>query len=104
MADLVLSDDEGFGYVLRWYSEQCDGDWEHEFGIRLESLDNPGWNLRIDIGGTDLEGVLLAWFRRDYEVGRWMMAYSDGVVFEANCDPSSLYLAVDEFKRLVDTR
>lgn len=37
-----------------WYKNQCNGSWEHEFGIRIETLDNPGWNLSIDILGTVL--------------------------------------------------
>jgi Immunity protein 53 len=37
-----------------WYSAQCDGDWEHQQGVRIESLDNPGWALDIDLADTAL--------------------------------------------------
>ena len=40
----------------RWYEAQCDGDWEHEFGIRIANLDNPGWTVDIPLEGTPLEG------------------------------------------------
>ena len=40
----------------RWYEAQCDGDWEHEFGIRISTLDNPGWAVDIPLEGTPLEG------------------------------------------------
>ena len=40
----------------RWYEAQCDGDWEHEFGPRIETLDNPGWSVDIPLEGTPLEG------------------------------------------------
>ena len=40
----------------RWYEAQCDGDWEHEFGIRISNLDNPGWAVDIPLEGTPLEG------------------------------------------------
>jgi ribosomal protein L37E len=29
-----------------WYAAQCDGDWEHEFGIHIGTLDNPGWSVK----------------------------------------------------------
>jgi len=29
-------------FLQEWYLEQCNGDWEHEFGIKIETLDNPG--------------------------------------------------------------
>ena len=40
--------------IQRWYADQCDGDWEHTFGIKLGTLDNPGWLLYIDVSDTDL--------------------------------------------------
>ncbi|MCZ8158682.1 MAG: Imm53 family immunity protein [Rhizobiaceae bacterium] len=44
----------------RWFLSQCDQDWEHGDGIELRTLDNPGWLLRIDIGGTELEKAKLS--------------------------------------------
>jgi hypothetical protein len=41
--------------LQRWYDAQCDGDWEHEFGVRIATLDNPGWSVDIDLEGTPLE-------------------------------------------------
>jgi hypothetical protein len=32
----------------------CDGDWEHYYGITIETLDNPGWRVTIDLVDTDL--------------------------------------------------
>ncbi|MCM2498968.1 immunity 53 family protein [Neorhizobium galegae] len=37
----------------RWYEAQCDGAWEHGFGASIDTLDNPGWSLKIDLAGTD---------------------------------------------------
>ncbi len=37
-----------------WYSSQCDGEWEHRWGVQIETLDNPGWLVRIDLVGTSL--------------------------------------------------
>lgn len=37
-----------------WYSQQCNGKWEHAHGISIESLDNPGWLVKIDLAGTEL--------------------------------------------------
>ena len=40
-----------------WYVRQCNGDWEHLYGVTIETLDNPGWSVTIDLTGTKLEGV-----------------------------------------------
>ena len=37
-----------------WYLAQCDGDWEHAYGVKLDNLDNPGWTLKVDLVGTAL--------------------------------------------------
>ena len=37
-----------------WYAAQCDGDWEHSFGVQVDTLDNPGWTVDIDLEGTAL--------------------------------------------------
>jgi hypothetical protein len=42
--------------LQRWYEAQCDGDWEHEFGATIATLDNPGWTVDIDLERTPLEG------------------------------------------------
>ena len=29
-------------WLMNWYESNCDGDWEHSYGVKIESLDNPG--------------------------------------------------------------
>lgn len=41
---------------MRWYVEQCDDDWEHSYGITIDTVDNPGWTLTIDLADTELAG------------------------------------------------
>lgn len=38
-----------------WFKAQCDGDWEHDFGVSITTMDNPGWGVIIDLEGTWLE-------------------------------------------------
>ena len=38
-----------------WYLRQCNGDWEHRYGVTIGTLDNPGWTLDVDLAGTKLE-------------------------------------------------
>ena len=36
-------------WLQDWTKSQIDGDWEHELGISISMLDNPGWILRADV-------------------------------------------------------
>jgi len=40
-----------------WYQRQCNGDWEHTYGVNVGTLDNPGWSLVVDLEDTNLENV-----------------------------------------------
>lgn len=36
-------------WLGEWINNQCDGDWEHEFGIQLITYDNPAIGLKVDL-------------------------------------------------------
>ncbi|ANI89339.1 hypothetical protein A9P82_08560 [Arachidicoccus ginsenosidimutans] len=43
--------------IQNWFQSNCNGDWEHDFGIKIETLDNPGWCVTIDLEDTPLENL-----------------------------------------------
>ena len=38
--------------IESWYTQQCNSAWEHQYGISIETLDNPGWSVKIDLSET----------------------------------------------------
>ena len=36
-------------WLERWFQSRCDGNWEHERGLSIQTCDNPGWWVKIDI-------------------------------------------------------
>ncbi|MEO3943967.1 immunity 53 family protein [Gorillibacterium sp. CAU 1737] len=42
-------------WLQEWYASHCDGDGEHGDGIRITSIDNPGWHVAISLDGTEME-------------------------------------------------
>jgi hypothetical protein len=43
-------------WLQDWYYARCDDEWEHQHGITIQSLDNPGWLVKIDLAGTPMSG------------------------------------------------
>lgn len=43
--------------LQNWYRSNCNGDWEHSWGIKIDTLDNPGWIVDIDLRDTCLENA-----------------------------------------------
>jgi hypothetical protein len=86
----VADTDGELSWLEQWYRAQCDGDWEHEWSVRIATLDNPGWTVAIDLEETTLSG-------RPYErtnIRRndsdWVMATVSNDVFQASCGPLNL--------------
>jgi hypothetical protein len=38
----MSADDDLLKRLQDWYVSQCDGGWEHTYGISIDTLDNPG--------------------------------------------------------------
>lgn len=51
-----LARSEALQQLETWFAKQCNGEWEHDHGISVESTDNPGWWVKISLRGTSLEG------------------------------------------------
>ncbi len=73
-----------------WYASQCDGDWEHQHGVQLETLDNPGWRLTVDLEGTPLEGEPFQAVRDERTERDWVRCEVKNGRFEARCGPTNL--------------
>jgi len=86
-----------------WYAAQCDGNWEHQEGIRIETLDNPGWRVTINLTGTALEGRPFT----EVAVGvgadahpaspRWMHCWSEDGLWQAATDERQLAHVLELF-------
>jgi len=53
---LRFADKNDVDYWLQaWYYSYCNGDWECGWGVRIETKENIGWHVIIDIKNTELE-------------------------------------------------
>jgi hypothetical protein len=87
-----------FVFLTEWFMAQCNGDWEHDEGIRIETLDNPGWALDVRIANTELEGSVTDWHRDETSEHVWVHWRSTGQAFEARCGPKDLARALAAFQ------
>ena len=77
-------------WLQRWYAGQVDGDWEHEFGIRIATLDNPGWTVEIDIQATSLEARTFTRVQEQRATDDWLDCRIADGKFLGDGDPSKL--------------
>ena len=51
---IMMKKIDDFAWLIQWYHDHCDGDWEHCYGIEMNTLDNPGWSIKIELLETEL--------------------------------------------------
>jgi len=79
-----------------WYAFQCDGEWEHQHGVKIESCDNPGWRVKIDLIGTALQSrpfaaVVENVSAEGFQVGPcWLHCYVENGVWNGAGDETKL--------------
>lgn len=76
--------------IQKWYTAQCDGDWEHCFGIKIETLDNPGWSIRIDLKDTLLENKIFTSVEKHASEESWIVCKVEEKRFIAYGGPDCL--------------
>jgi Immunity protein 53 len=78
------------GRFQEWFASNCNGDWEHGAGTTITTLDNPGWSIDINIGGTLLEGRSFQSVRVERSEHDWLHASITETEFRARCGSKNL--------------
>jgi hypothetical protein len=58
-----------------WYVAQCDGEWEHQHGLSIGTLDNPGWSISIGLTDTGLQSRPFERFEIERTERNWTRAW-----------------------------
>jgi hypothetical protein len=82
-----------------WFANQCDDNWEHDRGVRIDTLDNPGWHVRIDVTGTPLEERLFVSVDTERKEGDWLRCNVKNGVFEGFGGAENLTEILESFLR-----
>jgi hypothetical protein len=76
--------------LQKWYESQCNEDWEHQFGITIGTLDNPGWTVTIDLEGTDLERRAFQTLEKLESEREWIKCWVEASKFNGVGGPQKL--------------
>ncbi len=80
--------------IQDWYAAHCDGEREHLYSISIQSLDNPGWHVKIDLRDSELEqATFTPIFEGDQDertYDSWLRCFVRDSRFEGAGDPARL--------------
>jgi hypothetical protein len=90
-------------WLQKWYLSECDGDWEHENTINIESLGNPGWLIKIHLKYTLIENVEIETIKIEKDENDWCFYGIKDAVYRAAGDPNKLQFLLLKFKEIVES-
>ena len=94
--------DDILEWLQNWYREKCNDDWEHSFGIKIDTIDNPGWFVVIDLNDTRLKDIIINYQLIEQNKNDWYGYKVENSKYEASGDPTKLKLLLIKFKEIVE--
>jgi disulfide oxidoreductase YuzD len=91
-------------WLENWFLSNCNNDWEHSYGITIETTDNPGWYIKIDLKNTSLENEEREYILTEKNENDWYGIKVENAEFVASGDPSKLSLLLNIFKKMVEEK
>ncbi|MDE3104456.1 MAG: immunity 53 family protein [Acidobacteriota bacterium] len=90
-------------WLQAWYAEECNGEWEHQYGIQIDTLDNPGWSVKIDLKRTRYSGIAKAIITDNHASDSdWIVCKIVDDTFEGQGDSLKLLPIVQQFRKWIE--
>jgi hypothetical protein len=88
-------------HLTEWYRNQCDGDWEHSYGVKIETIDNPGWLVAIDLKDTEWEHIVASRIIVQRSETDWIQSEITDTVFIGSGGIGNLEEVLELFLKVV---
>lgn len=96
---MITLDLNDLSWLQKWYSQHCNGEWEHASRIHIYSIDNPGWRVKIDLSDTSLAGKTLNKKIQEHSDSNWIHYWVKDNIFEAAGGAENLSEILNIFRK-----
>lgn len=96
-----------FVRLQNWYVSQCNDEWEHAYGVHIGTLDNPGWEVQVNLRDTPLENRSFSkhvdgeddsnYDDAGNQIGPWLTCEVKDRIWQAYCGPHDLERTLIKF-------
>ncbi len=98
-----MKNESVLSWLQNWYFSRCDLDWEkerweHNFGVEFTTIDNPGWSVKIDLRGTNLENKVMENYQEEIDEDDWLFCTIENKKFIGTGGPKNLIKILEFFK------
>ena len=85
-------------WLQDWYQQACDGTWEHSHGITIDTPDNPGWHVQIDLAQTPYANTAAREISFENNDTDWLRCSLHGEQFNGYGDPEQLEKIIEVYR------
>lgn len=89
-------------WIQNWFTNNCDGNWEKGEVIQITTLDNPGWEVEIDVSNTSLATLEIPWILNENSKQDWYGVKIENQRFSASGDSGKLKFLLGLFKETIE--
>lgn len=89
-------------WIQNWFKANCDGNWEGGDGIQITTLENPGWEIEIDISNTSIANITIEWILNENGKQDWYGVKIENQKFIASGDADKLTFLLELFKKMIE--
>ncbi len=89
-------------WLQKWYHQNCNGEWEHSYGIEIGTLDNPGWYVNIDLNETQYENLQMEEVIQEKGDNDWIRCVISDGVFRGAGDSLKYKEILQIFKNVIE--
>jgi hypothetical protein len=89
-------------WIQDWFKDNCDGEWERGQGIQITTLEDPGWEVEIDISTTSIANLELDWILNEVSANDWYGVKIENQKFSASGDAGKLEFLLNLFKEMIE--
>lgn len=89
-------------WIQNWFKDNCNGDWEKGEAIQIITIDNPGWEVEIDISTTSIASINLEWILNETSPQDWYGVKIENQKFTAQGDSDKLEFLLGLFKEMIE--
>ena len=89
-------------WIQHWFKANCDGNWEQGNGIQITTLENPGWDVEIDISNTSMANIEIKGVLNETSKDDWYAVKIENQKFNASGDASKLVFLLGLFREMIE--
>lgn len=89
---------DNVSWLEKFYNNLCDGDWEHDGGFDIGTLDNPGWRFKFDLSETKWRDLVFEPIKEERSENNWIYCHVDQRNFVGAGGPFNLNEIISAFR------